>query len=188
MGYKKYCVRSLFTVSDALCQSSDFVGKGMGPIVLVFRALDKVSVLHRGSRVGVDDGARPMFGGGCYFGLECSINIFVVIVGEHGGDQIGAVLSWDAMPCGIAWFLLDQGWCHPRRSTTWFGGWHPRWCMGLVPIVSWDNFGGSRIVWLNDVSREFGAPVWLEYVGSCPNGLFAVRLLMCEGCGRERVL
>jgi hypothetical protein len=75
VGDKKYCVGPFFAVADALCQSSDFVGKRMGPIVFVFRALDKVLILHRGSRVGVNDGACPMFGVGCNFRLECSINI-----------------------------------------------------------------------------------------------------------------
>jgi hypothetical protein len=108
-GDKKYCVGPLFAVADALCQSSYFVGEGMGPIVLVFWALDKVSVLHRGSRVGGDDGACPMFGVGCYFWLECSINIFVVIVGEHRGDEVGGVFPWDVVPFGISWFFLDEG-------------------------------------------------------------------------------
>jgi hypothetical protein len=63
----------------------------MGPTVLVFWALDKVSILHRGSRVGVDDGACPMFCVGGNFRLECSIGIFVMVVGEHRGDEIGGV-------------------------------------------------------------------------------------------------
>jgi hypothetical protein len=110
VGDKKYCVGPFFAVADALRQSSDFVGKGMGPIVLVFRALDKVPILHCGFRVGVNDGACPMFGVGCYFRLECSINIVVVVVGEHCCDEIGGVLPWDVVSFGIAWFFLDQGW------------------------------------------------------------------------------
>jgi hypothetical protein len=66
VGDKKSRVGPFFAVAYALRQSSNFVGKGMGPIVLVFRALDKVSILHRGSRVGVYDGACPMFSVGCY--------------------------------------------------------------------------------------------------------------------------
>jgi hypothetical protein len=92
VGDKKYCVDPLYAVVDASCQSSDFVGEGMGPIILVFWALDEVPILHRGSRVWVDDGARPMFCVGCYFGLECSINIFVVIVGENRGDEVGDIV------------------------------------------------------------------------------------------------
>jgi hypothetical protein len=107
VGDKKYCVGPLFLVADALCQSSFFVGKGMGPIILVFRALDKVPILHRGSRVGVDDGACPMFGVGGNFRLECSIDIFVVIVGEHRGDEVGYVFPWDDVPFWISWFVLD---------------------------------------------------------------------------------
>jgi hypothetical protein len=91
VGDTKYCVGPLFSVADALCQSTDFVGEGMSPIVLVFWALDKVTILHRGSRVRVDDGAHPMLCVGCYFWLGCSINISVVIVGEHRGDEVGAV-------------------------------------------------------------------------------------------------
>jgi hypothetical protein len=123
---KKCRVGSFLAVADALRQSSNFVGKRMGPIVLVFRALNMVSILHRASRVGVDDGACPMFGVGCYFGLECSINIVVVIDGKHGGDQIGRVLPGYVMPFGISWFFLNQGWRHPRRSTSWLWGCHPQ--------------------------------------------------------------
>jgi hypothetical protein len=119
VGDKTYCVGPFFAVADALRQSSDFVGKGMGPIVLVFSALDKVPILYRGSGVGVNDGACPMFGVGWNFRLECSINIFVVVVGEHScGDEIGGVFPGDEVSFGISWFLLDQGWLHPQRSTT----------------------------------------------------------------------
>jgi hypothetical protein len=93
VGDTKYRVGPLFAVADALRQSSYFIGKGIRPIVLVFWALDKVPILHRGSRVGVDDGACPMFGVGCNFRLECSIDIFVMVVGEHRGDEIGGVCS-----------------------------------------------------------------------------------------------
>jgi hypothetical protein len=109
VGDKEDCVGPLFSVADALGQSSDFVGEGMSLIVLVFGAFDEVPILHGCSCVGVDDGACPMLCIGCNFRLEGSINIFVVIVGEHRGDEVGAVFHWYDVSFRIAWFFLDEG-------------------------------------------------------------------------------
>jgi hypothetical protein len=55
----------------------------MDPIVFVCWALDEV---HHGSCGWVYDGACPMFRVGGYSWLVGSIDIFVMVVGDYGGD------------------------------------------------------------------------------------------------------
>jgi hypothetical protein len=51
-----------------------------------------------------------MFSVGCDPWVEGSIHICVMVVGEHGGDEVGGVVPWDEVQFGIALFLFDQGW------------------------------------------------------------------------------
>jgi hypothetical protein len=56
-----------------------------------------------------------MFGIGSYFGLKGEIDIDIVVVGEHRGDQIGRVFHGDDVSAWVAVLFDRWGW-HPQRS------------------------------------------------------------------------
>jgi hypothetical protein len=99
----------------------------------VFVTLDEMTVFHCGTSIGVDDGAGPMVGVSDNFGLECQIDIYLVVVTLHSGDQVRGVVYWYDVASWVSWMvLLDD--CHPWRCAS-----GERWCCFRFFGVGWGS-------------------------------------------------